>query len=68
LSKNQRGKESTTTTLEHQSSTMSLWMSAMDEAFDFIQVVKEPTWERIHNNNVGTSILIMSMWMSAMDC
>jgi hypothetical protein len=28
-----------------------------DEAFDFIQVVKKPTWERIHNNNVGTSIL-----------
>ena len=39
-----------------------------DEDFDFIQVVKKPTWERIHNNNVGTSILIMSMWMSAMDC
>jgi len=47
---------------------MSLWMSAMDEAFDFIQVVKEPTWEKIHNNNVGTSILIMSMWMSAINC
>jgi len=26
-------------------------------AFDFIQVVKELTWERIHNNNVQTSIL-----------
>jgi hypothetical protein len=32
------------------------WLEAIT-AFDFIQVVKEPTWERIHSNNVKTSIL-----------
>jgi endonuclease/exonuclease/phosphatase family metal-dependent hydrolase len=26
-------------------------------AFDLIQIVKEPTWERIYNNNVPTSSL-----------
>ncbi len=35
------------------------WLGAIT-AFDFIQVVKEPTWERIHNNNVPKSILDMS--------
>jgi endonuclease/exonuclease/phosphatase family metal-dependent hydrolase len=32
------------------------WLEA-NTAFDVIQVVTEPLWERIHNNNVQTSIL-----------
>jgi hypothetical protein len=32
------------------------WLEAIT-AFDLIQILKEPTWERIYNNNVRTSIL-----------
>jgi hypothetical protein len=32
------------------------WLKAIT-ILDFIQVVKEPTWERIHNNNIPKSIL-----------